>query len=299
MKKEKRTKHLLYALFGIILLVLLTRGITYAKYVSDAAFNYYLASKGFYFESDDLASTQNKITDTSWDGEKVTFNLKNSSNNYVASEADIKYEITCTVDEEDTTKVCYLNGTEKATFTGQLSTSLGCLNETDDGVDTSSYTEDQCSNYTWTYLPTKAEHYFEVVDTEDNPVDTATVIITAKSTSPYEKTLSAKYILTKDSSDIGSLSLKYESKTNYENVIVTNSYNEDKCLKLTWDADKMFIDEDSNSIISSKTNSDNYINEIIFKVAKKNSINYTFYKKDISKTYSEADFTLVETTECE
>ena len=83
MKKDKTTKHLLYALFGIILLVVLTRGITYAKYVSDAAFNYYLGSKGFYFESDDLELTQSKITDTSWDGEKVTFNVKNSSNKYI------------------------------------------------------------------------------------------------------------------------------------------------------------------------------------------------------------------------
>lgn len=299
MKKNKTTKHLLYALFGIILLVVLTRGITYAKYVSDAAFNYYLGSKGFYFESDDLASTQSKVTDTSWDGEKVTFNIKNSSNKYIASETDITYEITCTIEEENTTKKCLLNGTEKSTITAKLSASLGCLNETDDGVDTSSFTEDKCSKYTWTYLPTSSEHYFEIVDTEENEINNATVVITAKSTSPYEKEISAKYILTKDSSDIGSLSLKYESKTNYENVIITNSYNEDKCLKLTWNPENLIIDEDSNDYISYKTNDASYINEIIFKVSKKNSINYSFYKTDTTKTYSENDFTLVETTECE
>ena len=66
MKKDNTTKHLFYALCGIIILVVLTRGITYAKYVSDAAFNYYLSSKGFYFESDELSSEQSKITDTSW-----------------------------------------------------------------------------------------------------------------------------------------------------------------------------------------------------------------------------------------
>lgn len=299
MKKNKTTKHLLYALFGIILLVVLTRGITYAKYVSDAAFNYYLGSKGFYFESDDLELTQSKITDTSWDGEKVTFNIKNSSNKYIASESDISYEITCSIEEENTTKECFLNGTEKSKITAKLSASLGCLNETDDEVDTSSYTEDKCSKYTWTYLPTSSEHYFEVVDKEGNEINNATVVITAKSTSPYEKTISAKYILTKDSSDIGSLSLKYETKTNYENVIITNSYNEDKCLKLTWNPDNLIIDEDSNDYISYKTNDNSYINEIIFKVSKKNSINYSFYKTDTTKTYSETDFTLVETTECE
>lgn len=299
MKGEKTTKHLFYALLGVVLLVLLTRGITYAKYVSDAAFNYYLSSKGFFFESDELSTTENKITDTSWDGEKVTFSIKNSSNKYIASEADIDYEITCTVEEENTTKVCYLNGTEKNKVTGKLSASLGCLNETNDKVDTSSFTETQCSNYTWTYLPTSKEHYFEIVDSEGNPVDTATVLITAKSTAPYEKTISAKYILTKDSSDLGSLELKYEPKSNYENLVITNSYNEDKCLSLKWDATDLIIDEDSNDIISTKTNSDSYINEIIFKASKKNSINYTFYKLDSTKTYSETDFTLVESSECE
>ena len=46
------------------------------------------------------------------------------------------------------------------------------------------------SNYTWTYVPTKAEHYFEVVDTKGNPVDSATVIVTAKSKSFASKTIS-------------------------------------------------------------------------------------------------------------
>ena len=299
MKKDNTTKHLFYALFGIIILVVLTRGITYAKYVSDAAFNYYLSSKGFYFESDELSSDQNKVTDTSWDGEKVTFSIKNSKNKYIASESDIDYEITCTVEEENTTKVCYLNGTEKNKITAKLSASIGCLNETNDGVDTSSYNESQCTKYSWTNVPTKSEHFFEIVDTKGNPIDTATVVITAKSTFPYEKEISAKYILTKDSSDIGSLNLKYESKTNYENIVITNSYNEDKCLKLTWNPDNLILDQDSNDYISHKTNNSNYINEIIFKLSKKNSLNYTFYKTDITKTYSEEEFTLVETTECE
>lgn len=299
MKNEKVTKHLFYSLIGVILLLILTRGITYAKYVSDAAFNYYLGSKGFYFESEELMSEQSKITDTSWDGEKISFSIKNSKNKFIASESDIKYEVTCKVDEEDTTKKCYLNGTEESKVEGQLSAAFGCLNETNDKVDTSSYTENQCKNYTWTYVPTKAEHYFEVVDTKGNSVDSATVIVTAKSKEPYEKTISAKYVLTKDSSDIGTLNLKYESKENYENVIITNSYNEDKCLKLTWNADDLNIDEYNSNIISSKTNSNNYINEIIFKVSKKDSLNYTFYKKNIEKSFSETDFTLVETTECQ
>lgn len=297
MKNGRYTKHLILSLIGIFLLVILTRGITYAKYISDAVFNYYLASKGFYFESDEL--TSEKITDTSWDGEKILFSLKNSSNKYIASESDIEYEITCTIDEENTTKTCTLDGTDKNKITGKLSSVLGCLNETNDEVDTSSFTEKQCDKYKWTYTGTKAEHYFEVFDANGAAIDNASVIITAKSTAPYEKTITSKYILTKDSSEIGALTTKYESKEYYENVILTNSYNEDKCLKLTWDANKLILDTDSNDIISSSTNANKYIDEIIFKLSKKDSINYIFYKIDPTKNYSEKDFTLVETTECE
>ena len=98
---------------------------------------------------------------------------------------------------------------------------------------------------------------------------------------------------------IWSLNLKYEQKTNYENIIITNSYNEDKCLKLTWNPDNLIIDQESNEYISHKTDSSSYINEIVFKLSKKNSLNYIFYKTDTTKTYSEEEFTLVETTECE
>ena len=37
----------------------------------------------------------------------------------------------------------------------------------------------------------------------------------------------------------------------------------------------------------------NYINGVIFKLNKKDSTNFIFYKQDKSKTYSEADFALV------
>ena len=109
--------------------------------------------------------------------------------------------------------------------------------------------------------------------------------------------LKGKYTLNKDKSELGTLSLKYETKTHYENVIVTNSYNEDKCIKLTWNSDNLVIDN-SNSMQTIE-NDNKYINGVIFKLNKKDSTNFIFYKQDKSKTYSEADFALVESTECQ
>ena len=95
---------------------------------------------------------------------------------------------------------------------------------------------------------------------------------------------------------MGSLSVKYEAKNSYENVIITNSYNENKCVKLTWDASKIIIDIDED--IQTNKYENDYINEIIFEIEKKNSINYTFYKINQNDSFTEEDFTLVESNEC-
>ena len=114
-KITKSTKYLLTALFTLVGILIITRGITYAKYAANAVLNYYLANKGFYFDSEELSINENKNIDTSWDGDSVYFTLTNSANNTLATEYDIKYKVTCSIEEEDNkTKVCYLNGTNKS-----------------------------------------------------------------------------------------------------------------------------------------------------------------------------------------
>ena len=302
MKNKSKTKQITYSLaitvVALVGLLILTRGITYAKYVSNSVLNYYLNSKGFYFRSDDLTEETKNNVDTSWDGNKVSFTISNSSNKSLATEYDIQYEITCAIEETDTTKVCYLNGTNSSKVTQTLSADFACK-DTTNNKDVSSLDESTCTKqgYTWTAIPSTSTNYFEVVDINGKDVDTANVIITATSTSPYKKTIKGKYTLNKDKSELGTLSLKYETKTHYENVIVTNSYNEDKCIKLTWNSDSLVIDN-SNSMQTIE-NDNKYINGVIFKLNKKDSTNFIFYKQDKSKTYSEADFALVESTECQ
>ena len=303
MKNKSKTKQITYTLgitvVALVGLLIITRGITYAKYVSNSVLNYYLTTKGFYFNSEELDTIEKKNIDTSWDGESVQFTLTNSANNTLATEYDIKYKVTCTVEEENTTKICYLNGTNTNTQELTLSTTKGCTNYTNDGVDTSGYNEERCreKSYTWETKPTISNLYFDVIDTQGNDVETATVLIAATSTSPYEKTISAKYALTKDKSEIGSLSLKLEDKTSYKNLVVTNSYNENKCLKLTWNPEELVIDLEDATIIQNKNEND-YTNELIFSLEKKNSKNFIFYQLDNTKTINEENFTLVESTEC-
>ena len=299
---KRNTKYLLVLIVILMIIVLLTNGVTYAKYVSNSVLNYYLNSKGFYFESDSLTIDGSKeIVDTAWDGENVYFTLKNSSNDVLATDFDIRYTVVCEVKDVSTTKVCKINGTNLNSVEAVLSSVQSCSNYSDDKVDVSSFDEDMCKekNYVWESKPTFSNIYFNVVDTSGNEVDAASVVITAKAISPYEKTLSAKYILTKDENDIGKLSLLYEDDDLYNSLIVSNSYSEDKCLNLKWNSDDLILDTSDSVYEKYSIDTNYYINEITFKLSKFDSIKYRFYKKDSSKSYSEADFNLVESSECQ
>ena len=300
MKDKKITKYLIFSLAGLIGLLIITRGITFAKYVSNSVLNYYLTSKGFYFTSEELDTIEKKNIDTSWDGESVKFTLTNSANNTLATEYDIKYKITCTIEEEteNDTKQCYLNGTTSNEIEATLSTNTGCSNKSNDGVDVSTKNETQCieDGYTWESVPSFAEISFEVVDTFGKEVSTATVLIKAQAIAPYKKELTAKYILNKDTSNLGALTVNYEEKNTYENVTVINSYNEDKCVKLSWDASKIVVNLEDE--LQYNTDDNNYINEIIFTLEKKNSKSFVFYKVNSKEELTSEDFILLESNEC-
>ena len=55
-------------ILGFILMI--SYGVTYARYASNSIWNYYLESKGFYFTSKEL---ENKRIKNNWDGSKVYF----------------------------------------------------------------------------------------------------------------------------------------------------------------------------------------------------------------------------------
>lgn len=294
MKKKKNYSFLLVLLLILTIGLIITRGYSYARYASNAVFNYYLSSKGFYFESNDLTYDTKKHVDTMWDGGKVYFSLSNSSNDALASEVDIQYEVRCVVNEEDSTKKCLVNGGESSTLVATLSASYGCNNG-------SNVTEEVCleNGGEWFSKPSNANLYFEVVDTSGKDVLNADVTITVTSTKPYKKTLSANYSLIKDNSEIGDLSLKYENGLVKSNLIITNSYNEDKCVLVSWDSADFIFDNNSKDVLGSAYDSDGNINSVYFKMNKMDSTNLEFYPKDSSVVYNELYFKLVESNLCE
>ena len=295
MKKRKRSNTILIAMVLILAITLvLTRGFTYAKYASNAVFNYYLSSQGFYFDSDDLTyNTKNNI-DTMWDGGKVYFTLNNSANGALASETDIVYKVVCTIEEENTTKKCLVNGTDSGEYEATLSASFGCS-------DGESRTEEACTTNKgkWEALEASSTLFFEVVDETDSDVLSANVKLTVTSLKPYKKELSATYNLIRDNSEIGDLSMKYEKGTLKSRLIVTNSYNENKCVAVSWDSKDFIYDLNSGNVLGTKADASGNINQVYFTLNKMDSTTLEFFEKDSSVAYSDLYFSLVESNLCQ
>lgn len=295
MKKRKKNNAILIAIILMLVITLvLTRGFTYARYASNAVFNYYLSSQGFYFDSDDLAYDTKNNVDTMWDGEKVYFTLNNSANEALASETDIVYEVNCSIEEENTSKKCLVNGTDSNLYKGTLSATFACS----DGVSEDKIT---CESYDkeWYAKGSSSKLYFEVVDESGDEVLSANVKLVVTALKPYKKELSATYNLIKDTSEIGDLSMKYEKGSMKSSLIVTNSYNENKCVLVSWNSNDFVYDLNSNDSLETKYDSDGNINQVYFYINKLDSIAIDFFERDLSASYSELNFNLVESNICQ
>lgn len=249
---------------------------TFARYTSNSILNYYLKSQGFYFESDDLQNTNN--INTLWDGSPVYFNIRNNSNQSLISEYDISYQASCEVEGKSEYLFCKINGQD--TYNGVLSASQNCVNNTDDGIDVSSFAKTECelNGYTWNNQIAKNELYFEIQKKVDSyNIDNITVNVTVNSVSPYKKSLKGTYILNYSYIETGSIEKIYNNYTNYSRLIVTNSYDTEKCVSIKWDNSTKTVDTNLTNGIT--TDENGYINKIETKINKKSNINFIFYDK--------------------
>lgn len=277
-------------------------GFTYAKYVYNSIWEYYLKAMGFYFSSDYLGTTAIKNVNSQWDGQSVHFNVKNNLNESVITKNNIEYSVVCTLDEASSTyAACQLNGTELNTYDGVLESVQACVNRTGDQVDVSLYNQEDCEagNYDWEDQVVAQDLYFDVVLTNQNhKIEDVVANITVTSNSPYRKVLIGDFMLHKSSMKEDEIKTDYKSYSNYDKLIISNSYSEDKCIKVSWDANKLLIDANSDEYSASVTDENDYINEIKFNIGAKNSLNYRFYKRVFDAEYDVTEFTITEDVGC-
>lgn len=268
---KKRYKIILIVvLIGFCLGLFLT---TLARYSSSNVWNYYLESQGFYFSSDNLSNDQVNV-DTFWDGSSVHFNLKNFSNNDLISSKDISYQVSCEVIDSDVP--CTLNGTESSTVNGVLSKSSRCVNEIDQ-IDVSSMNKTECevAGYTWENVSVTNDLYFDI---DSDEITDVSVLITVNSTSPFRKTMTGVFNLSKSEVVTGNIDYNVNHYDSFDELIISNSYDTGKCISVSFDSSKRVVDITNDmNILSSDNNG--YVNSFSFGVGSMSNEKIIFYNK--------------------
>lgn len=299
MSKDK--KYMFLAILILVGILIVVNSFSYAKYVSNSVWNYYLRAKGFYFTSDDLGDSTISNINNSWDGSSVHFNIRNNLNKEVMTTYDINYHTVCTITgDESEIASCHLNGTTSNEYDGILSSLDGCSNNTNDEVDVSSYDKNTCesSGYIWEKQIGVKDMYFDVVSNNGEEISDVTVNIVVTSTSPYSKTLSGEFKLHKSIIDDGKIVTNYKSNDGYGRLTISNSYLSDKCVNVSFDSSTLRSDIDINKISGYSSDIDGYLSDFNISVPSKDSLNIIFYEMDSNIVYSQSDFVVTESTGC-
>ncbi len=290
MKKLLKNKKNIYIILGITFIIF-SIGITLGRYIYNDIRDFYLASKSFYFNSDKLTPLRGIYQIDNWSGVDtytLTINLNNIKNNLVHAESDIEYEINYT-----------------------CSNNANCSVSKTQGI---LYSEKQTDYFSATISP----------NTTLTNKDEVWIEIVAKSTYPYKKTLSARFILKVGIPGI-SYSIYDEAKRPYFDLSVTNTtdyylvkeafgiysinqridYNtymslsdndKAKCalplITLTFDPQVVILDMTNTAYLNAETyttiqiNNHSYVNSISFRIALESSEAVRFYKANANADYT-------------
>ena len=264
-KRKKTNTLIIILIFLIILMFIAPQMGSFSKDIYNSVNNYYLASKGFYFNSDKLSIKHSEFEiENNWSGAEtysITINLNSKRNDLVFAESDIDYEISFTNSDNI---VCTASKT-KGTIKGSNS---GGLNE---------------------------DYFIITINPKDGvglPDGTQTwVDIEVKSTAPYVQTLSGKLYV-----GVGSEDISYEimdSKNNpYLEVNITNSLNEGKDVTLEFDPNIILLDMtdtftlNASNKITQDINNYAYVNSVTSHVKSLETTAVRFYKVDPSQNYT-------------
>lgn len=209
MKKISKRKLLI---ISVVIVFLVPLSITFSKYIYDFINYYIIQADSFFFSSDKLKKGGINYEMNNWGGVgsfDIQFELNNHKNNLLTSDSDVAYEVDYVCSQD---LLCSINSTSGVIYTDELTDS-----------------------FVLTATPQRAFSSGEFV----------TIDITATSTSPYTKTLSARYKLI-----VGKEGIDYEivdkAGQTYLNFIITNSIDSYTCRVATGSynvGDEISIDE--------------------------------------------------------
>ncbi len=274
----------------IVFLLLLPYGITLSRYVVKNIRNYIMEANNFFFNSDKLVDGGTTYGINNWGGAgniEIQFELNNHKNNILTSDSDITYTLSTTC---DSSVICSLNS------------SSGII-----------YKDEKTDDFVLTVTPLRPFN--------DN--ESVTINVTAVSSSPYVKTLSATFVIT-----VGKRGIDYEitdsvnspyfmfsitnaldtykvvsafNGHNVGDILTTNEYLalsndlKSKCasvvVTLTFDPSIVIIDTTSDILKKStfqttQYNGVDYISSITFGIDAMTNEEVRFYKRNNSENYT-------------
>ncbi len=274
----------------ILLVIILPVGVAFSRYVTISIKNYLMEANNFFFNSDKLVDGGANYGINNWGGSgniEIQFQLNNHKNNILTSDSDIVYSLSTTC---DSSVICSLNANS------------GTI-----------YKDEKTDNLVLTVNPQRPFN--------DN--ESVTVSVSATSSSPYVKTLSATFVIT-----VGKRGVSYEIKDNVgstyltfkitnaldtykvieafsghplNSLLTTEEYlalsneNKAKCasvvITLTFNPSVVILDTTSDIMKNasySVTQYDgiDYISSITFPLDVLTSIDIRFYKRNSSSNYT-------------
>ena len=271
---------------------------SFAKYTSSYVKGYYLKSKGFYFESNELKNDKN-ITNLLWDGGAVSFALKNYSSENLITDSDIRYTLTCEILTENINATCTINDSNNSTSNLVLSSNASCINNKDE-TDVSSYNKTECEvgGYNWVKQKVSQNNYFNVTFSNQNDQNKEIdVKITATSTSPYRKSVSAIFKLQKNTRSSGEIIDTNKVFSNYNELILTNTYSQNKCLQISFDSSNRILDVSSVTTNLGYDNND-YVNSFKVNINANFSLKIKFFKRNSNSNLSLNDYVIQQSSGC-
>lgn len=291
MKDKKNIKKLTYVLIVVGALVLAILGSTYGRYIYLELKDYYLSTKKFYFSSDKLTLNRAIYQVENWSGVdsyNIAINLNSYKNNLEVCDSDIAYTLTYN---------CSQN------VTCSLSKNSGTI-----------YHSTNTDNVVATITPI----------TNLSEGDSAFIEVSASATSPYTKTISARFVLNVSISGLA-YEIEDEADRPYLNFNITNtldyytivtpfaSYNAGdkidmstyatlspenklKCksalVTLSFNPSTVVLDMTSEYYLNATNyttttiNGYSYINSVTFNVDAISSAQVKFYKIDATQDYT-------------
>ncbi len=285
-RRDKKTTNYILVVVALIILLSTPLLITMSRYAIDSINNYFTRTREFYFLSDKLTTDNYAYIIDNWSGVDpytIVINMSSMENNYLKTDYDIGYNISYTA-----------------------SSNLSCQISKTSGTIPSTTNED---SFTLTLTP--------IISLFDG--DSVSVEITTVSTTAYEKTLQARFILRVGQEQL-TFSIVDKPHSPYAIVNITNSLsfyvvrtafngyivgdrinidtykglsevNKTRCssaeVKLTFSPSQFVLDMtnqnylDALDVTYQNIGGYNHINSITFAVHALSSTNVILYKTDV------------------